>query len=435
VSDSTAPLSFGQLAACRVQQAIPAESWQEYNQITTWPLPPGSSVDTLTRALTALAVRHESLRTHFDLSGSPRQIVREPATVDLRVRAGTTDRDAYEMEARAVATELAGAPYRLDTEAGWRAAALTDPAGAPAYFALSWHHIVADGWAIGRFRSELQAVLAAGGAPPPSGGPVPQPRELAREQHSDAWRPIRQSTRRYWTRLFDEIPPAVRADPPDDAGRIESCLYSADARLALAAAARQTRLAPATIMLALSAIAVHVVRSTEDRTLTLVSNNRFVARWQPLISSMSQNLPFPCRVDCLDEDLAAYGRRLYAAAVQGYRHTCYDVDEFAEYSTRRLGGRLVHDNYVNYSADVTADGPPARRDPLVENVRARRTTGPRVYVKVFSERDELVVDIRVDPRLVDEARLHRILWWYHDELRRLAGGEVSRLGPMIERCR
>jgi hypothetical protein len=64
----------------------------------------------------------------------------------------------------------------------------------------------------------------------------------------------------------------------------------------------------------------------------------------------------------------------------------------------------------------------------------RRTTGPRVYVKVFDELDELVVDIRVDPRLAEVARLHRILWWYHDELARLARGEVSRLGDMVDRC-
>jgi hypothetical protein len=440
---ATAPLSFGQLAVWRLYQAMPIDQRPGYNLVITWPLPPCGDAETLAHALHTLVGRHESLRTWFDdSSGYPKQVVQATAAVDLRVRVGTADDTAQYAEAGTVAAELASTPYQLDAGPGWRAAALTDPAGRPRYMALSVHHIVADGWALGRLRSELLENLAAGGEPLPPRKPAPQPRELALEQHSAAWHPLRQATRRYWSRLFDEIPGYAGTDSHDDAGRIEARLSSVDSRLTLSAAAHRTGLSPATIMLALSAIFVRAVRPAEP-TLTLVSNNRFVARWQPLVTSMSQNMPFPARMDSPDEDLTAFAQRLYGAAIEGYRYSCYDVDELAEFSTQRLGGRLIHENYFNYSSQVTAEEPagwrgPARADtarPRIENMTARRATGPRVYIKVYDESDDLVVDIRTDPRLVDEPRLHRALRWYHDEFCRLAAGEVSRLGDMIERCR
>jgi len=437
---ATAPLHFGQLSVWRAQQAIPVDRWPEYNLLTMWRLPAGATTAAVARALHALTVRHESLRTHFDLPARRQQIMHPPPAVDLPVRVGTADADdARRTEAYALATDLANVPYQLDTGPGWRAAALTDAAGRPTYLALSLHHAVADGWAIDRLRAELLDHIEAGTdllATPPS--PPPQPRELALEQQSALWQQVRQATRRYWKRLFDEIGPADGVAVPDNAGRIEARLYSGDALVALSAAARRTGLPPATVALALTAVFVSAVQARGQGTLTLVSNNRFAARWQPLVSSMSQNLPFPARVASPDEDLTAFGRRLYAAAVRGYRYSSYDVDEFAEYATRRRGGRFVHDNYFNYTAAVTAEAPRARpggtRPSRVEPMDVRRTTGPRVYVKVFDELDELIVDIRVDPRLADVARLHRILWWYHDELARLAGGEVSRLGDMVDRC-
>src|SRR2546423_6460576 len=86
---ATAPVSFGQLSVWRTQElTIPVDRWQESNLTYVWPVPPATTVRTLHRELDRLAVRHESLRTSFELTGPapPRQLVHPPAPVDLAVR-------------------------------------------------------------------------------------------------------------------------------------------------------------------------------------------------------------------------------------------------------------------------------------------------------------------------------------------------------------
>ncbi|MDQ4024226.1 MAG: condensation domain-containing protein, partial [Actinomycetota bacterium] len=116
----------------------------------------------LQRALDAIAVRHESLRTTFVSDGSePRQHVAPPAPVEL-AHADVSDLPAEERYARAVelATEAAAHPFDLATGPLWRCKLirLTDEHH---FFATSMHHIVSDGWSLGIFAAELSELYSA----------------------------------------------------------------------------------------------------------------------------------------------------------------------------------------------------------------------------------------------------------------------------------
>ena len=118
--------------------------------------------DALQRALDAIAVRHESLRTTFVSDGSePRQHVAPPAPVELAF-ADVSDLPAEERYARAVelATEAAAHPFDLATGPLWRCK-LIRLADDHHFFATSMHHIVSDGWSVGIFAAELSEVYSA----------------------------------------------------------------------------------------------------------------------------------------------------------------------------------------------------------------------------------------------------------------------------------
>jgi hypothetical protein len=424
----TAPVTFGQLSVWRTQQTIPPDRWHESNLRRAWPLPPGTTVPALCRALTALAARHESLRTRYRLGerGGETQEVYPAPEVAVTVRAGTGDDEpARRAETLALAADLAATPIRLDEEFGWRAGVLTDGTGAPRQLALALHHIVADGWAIARLRSELLDSLTHQREPVPDG--QPQPSRLGTEQHGPAWAKRRRAAIGYWARFLDSAGTPQAPPGPDDAGRIEARLVSPRGYRCLARFADVSGLPPAAVTLALTAVAVAAIAPPGHTALTLVSSNRYLPGWQRLVTSMNQHVPFYAAVAGPDEDFAAYARRLHGESLWAYRHSCYDVDEIAEYCRQRLGAPIVHDNYVNHMRREAAGSGQA---PGIHEVRPRRSTGPRLYVKVFEGSTDLVVDIRVDPRLVPLSPLYRLLHWYEDGLVRLATGAPVRVGDL-----
>jgi non-ribosomal peptide synthetase component F len=113
-------------------------------------------VETLRAALGDLASRHESLRTCFvDRDGMPRQAVREPV-VELDVVVIVADGRVAVAEA---ATKLATRPFDLKAAPLWRARLLSfapDRHG----LALTFHHIVTDGWSIEVLARDLGALYA-----------------------------------------------------------------------------------------------------------------------------------------------------------------------------------------------------------------------------------------------------------------------------------
>jgi hypothetical protein len=148
----------------------------------------------LRAALDALVVRHEALRTCYEVSG--RRLVRriaDPAPMDFEERTAPADPAAYEAEMR----ERARA--RLDLTVSPVRAVLWDEGEDSALLLLNIHHLSTDGWSGGVLSRELTELYRPGAGPAEPGGtawPYSRFCDWQRErmagdrfrQHQDFWR-------------------------------------------------------------------------------------------------------------------------------------------------------------------------------------------------------------------------------------------------------
>ncbi|MEM8961757.1 MAG: non-ribosomal peptide synthase/polyketide synthase, partial [Acidobacteriota bacterium] len=156
------PASFAQARLWFLDQLEPGSS--VYN------LPLGArlrgvlDVDRLARALDRLVSRHESLRTGFDnVAGQPVQVIHAEAKLDLAVHdlSGASDVD---QQLATLTQRLHGDGFDLSRPPLLRAALVrlgTTEGGDEHILLLAFHHIVADGWSLGIFVSELATLYGA----------------------------------------------------------------------------------------------------------------------------------------------------------------------------------------------------------------------------------------------------------------------------------
>jgi alpha-ketoglutarate-dependent taurine dioxygenase len=167
----------------------------------------------LRRSLEAVAGRHETLRTTFEIddAGQPVQVIAPAAAfhveeTDLAGLAGP-DREA---EVRRRAREHGSLPFDLAHGPLLRASLLhTGPA--ESVLLLTLHHIVADGWSAGILMSELLAfyrVFAGGEAVALPPLPV-QYADYAVWQRAYLDSPGPAEQLRYWTRTLTGAPPVL----------------------------------------------------------------------------------------------------------------------------------------------------------------------------------------------------------------------------------
>ncbi|WP_337157029.1 non-ribosomal peptide synthetase [Pseudomonas putida] len=158
------------------RQAVPL-SYSQQRMWVLWQMAPDSPaynvggmarlrgalhVDALERALQALIVRHETLRTTFpDIDGVPCQCVAEDSP--LRVQwhdFSAFEGDAREQRLQQLADEQAHLPFDLARGPLLRAC-LVKTAEREHYFVLTLHHIVTEGWAMDIFARELGELYEA----------------------------------------------------------------------------------------------------------------------------------------------------------------------------------------------------------------------------------------------------------------------------------
>jgi hypothetical protein len=154
------PLSFAQERLWFLDQLDPQSS--TYNQIYVLRLEGPLDVAALNETLTAIAERHDSLRTIFTtVNGTPTQVVLPPAPhslaiIDLQSLAP----EAREQEARRLAVAFAQRPYDLAYGPLWRTHLIQLEAEAH-LLVIGLHHIVSDGWSRGVLYDEILALYAA----------------------------------------------------------------------------------------------------------------------------------------------------------------------------------------------------------------------------------------------------------------------------------
>jgi amino acid adenylation domain-containing protein/FkbM family methyltransferase len=156
--DGPLPLSFAQQRLWFLNQLEPGSAAYHVPILIrlTGPL----NANTLEQSIREVVNRHESLRTTFkNVDERPVQVITPPGSWRLNV-IDLSDHDEPEREARRCAKNEALLPFDLSHGPLLRAT-LWQIGGDEHILLLSMHHIVADGWSIGVFVSELSALYNA----------------------------------------------------------------------------------------------------------------------------------------------------------------------------------------------------------------------------------------------------------------------------------
>jgi amino acid adenylation domain-containing protein len=159
------PLSFAQRRLWFVDRMEPESA--AYHMAGALDLSGPLDLAALARALAAVAVRHEVLRTVFrHQAGEPVQVAAPPeaSRIDLPLAdLAALPPAAAGAEAERLAVESALLPFDLARGPLWRVLAIRR--GAHDHrLALTLHHIVADGWSLGILLAELAELYAASAA-------------------------------------------------------------------------------------------------------------------------------------------------------------------------------------------------------------------------------------------------------------------------------
>ncbi|MCO5991441.1 amino acid adenylation domain-containing protein, partial [Actinoallomurus spadix] len=152
-SAKEAPLSFGQERLWFLDRMRPGSA--EWVAPLIVRLDPGTGTGTVRDALTALAARHEILRTRYVAdAGRPRQVIDDAAPVVPRVV------DVTRQELAAVYAEEFERGFDLESGPVWRSL-LIRVAGEAPLLLLTMHHIACDGWSSAVLAREVRELCAA----------------------------------------------------------------------------------------------------------------------------------------------------------------------------------------------------------------------------------------------------------------------------------
>ncbi|MEV6424514.1 amino acid adenylation domain-containing protein [Streptomyces sp. NPDC051662] len=164
--DRDLPLSFAQQRLWFLDEFEPGSA--EYNSCAALRVTGDLDVSALAAALSALVVRHESLRTTFDaVDGQGVQLIGEPFAMPVPVTevpsASGAERDQI---VRSLLRAEVTRPFELRTGPLLRAL-LVKLDDTTHILVLTLHHIITDGWSMGILERELSALHAAALLPGP----------------------------------------------------------------------------------------------------------------------------------------------------------------------------------------------------------------------------------------------------------------------------
>ncbi|MGW2835317.1 condensation domain-containing protein [Streptomyces sp. NPDC001286] len=407
------PLSLGQLSVWHDIRDLPQRRHHEPNNAAVWDLPPGASPDGVRAALTALAARHPSLRTRYDVRDpdAPRQWVPDGApSVDLATVPGG-DGEAAELSLR-----LAAEPFDLGRQDGWRARLVRggrtpDARPTPDRLVFVKHHILADAWAQEVLRRDLLRELAAPGS---LEGTVPGPADLAAEQYADDGLRRQDAALEHWRGVLSRAPAARLPTTGDMSGEVvQGTLRSAAALTGARAIAERAGVSVASAVMAAYVRAVGRRCESDVLLVQLMSANRFSARWKDLVTSMNEWVP--ALVGRADADLTTLARAVHWSSMRAVRHGMHDVTAVAALRARmpRAPEPACAFNHVAMppGAAMRAAEPV---EPAVTFETPFTTIGPRCYAR--SQEDGHTLTVRLTARDTGRAPCASLLWELHDTL-------------------
>jgi hypothetical protein len=356
-------------------------------------------------------------RYRLDLGEDLAQLVWAPEPVELEVRDGGADAAAF---AQQVSAEFGDELFDLAVDKPWRAMLITS-AGRPACLVVSVHHVTADGWAMLQLGTEFLDLLAGKDL----GEPAPTCRELAEEQHSDAWANRRTAAVEYWRRVVAEEP-----EPPDelsaDARTRWATLRSASSLRDAHQLAERGRIPLPSVVFAAYAAALRERTGRDAHLVGLFAGNRLESRWRSLVTSMTQLAPMVARrVD--GEDLPTAARRLHWEGLRSLRHGIFDVDKVTdavrEYGKNGVGGGFRY--FYNFRDMAQATIPPltggdsAGSDWRVETSSSERNNQSPFYLRAHAD-EELMLSLQETSSIDDFEPMKRFVVTMAEQLRAAA---------------
>jgi amino acid adenylation domain-containing protein len=282
-----APASFAQRRLWFVDRLEPGSP--AYNVPMFWRLRGALDAAALARALSAVAARHDALRTTFaERGGEPVQVVAPPAPVPLPVDdLSTLDDRLAEAERRAAAE--AAAPFDLAAGPLLRARLLRLAAD-DHVFLLTLHHTVCDAWSLEVIFGELAALYRAerGGAPADL-PPLPlQYGDYAAWQRGESQAAALHEAMGYWRRTLAGAPPLqLAADRPrpaalSDRGARASLDLPAETAEAVRALARHEGATPFAVLLSAFAVLAGRWAREDDVVVGMATAGRARRELEPL---------------------------------------------------------------------------------------------------------------------------------------------------------
>lgn len=419
--ESIAPLTFGQANAINVFQRVPPEYHAERNLVQLCRIPSTRTLAEVRDALRLLVERHEALRTRFDLTeGKRRQVVDPAGDLPVDVAQVTDEPDCVTAAVKRLMTrsfDLSGPP-------AWSGVVLLDRRGVPHHVAVCLHHVLVDLYGINQLQHELSALVGEDQQARQLvlERPALRPTDLAWEQRSPASQERHHRSLQHWSRVLAEAPPGP---PPAELipGRMDYCLRSAYMWRALQATVRRERVTSQSVLLALAALVAAKVSGTRTPVLGLIMSNRHNRRWREIVSNLAQEVLLPVPLDPSSQGFTEFVHTVQRRNVLCMRHAVFDPDELAEFLSARGVPTPAWDCQFNHVPSPGGDG----RDLPADRVVRLETTyqiGPRLRIWTAAG-DDLRVIVRSDPSLVPEPAVRRLLYWFRDELGRLAHGSSS----------
>ncbi|OXM62111.1 non-ribosomal peptide synthetase [Amycolatopsis vastitatis] len=290
-------------------------------------------LDALSRALTTLIARHESLRTTFPAAdGRPRQVVGEPWQLALPVTDVTGPKDLQ----RLLAEDLAR-PFDLARGPLLRARLVRLAADDHA-LVLSLHHIITDGWSMGVLAGELATLYGDERAELPA-LPI-QYADFAAWQRERLTGDFLAEQLGFWRRELDGLRPLdLPADRPRPATRTSN---GAEHEFSLGADAldglrRLSRERDTTLFTALVAACQLVLRrwaGQDDVAVGTVTSGRDHAEVQDLVGLFVNTVVLRSHVD---------GQRGFGELLGAVRRTVLDAFAHQEVPFERIVDELSPD--------------------------------------------------------------------------------------------
>ncbi|MQG96183.1 non-ribosomal peptide synthetase [Pseudomonas sp. MN1F] len=343
----------GEIARVDRRQAVPL-SYSQQRMWFLWQMEPGSPaynvggmarlrgtlhVDAFERALQALIVRHETLRTTFpSIDGVPYQCVADDSGLQLDWQDFTAlPADRRQQHLQQLADDQAHQPFDLERGPLLRAC-LVKTEDREHYFVLTLHHIVTEGWAMDIFARELGELYEAFVDDRESPlAPLPV-QYLDYSVWQRQWLESGEGARQlaYWKdRLGDEHPvlalPADRPRPAVQSHRGE--LYRFDLDPALVARVHafnhQRGLTLFMTMTATLAALLHRYSGQRDLRIGAPVANRIRPESEGLIGAFLNTQVLRCELDG-QMTAAALLDQVRQAAIEGQSHQDLPFDQLVE---------------------------------------------------------------------------------------------------------